>query len=529
MRFSNFATLVVASVVAVACSEREAATPTTPDSNLRFTRGAAAPCDAATDRTIKQQQMDLFAGAVLNEAQLRWTAVESACSPTNADAANAALLYYVQYTVSVYPNGVQDQKKGTKESAFLNHWNTIFPYVGYPAPALPIGTNGPLGPQGAVGVISPTGGARELNAANAALTLAEQSATGDQRWHLFAIYPLSAGCLVGSTLAQTGPCFEFASFPSVSPSWNPLIRVGVCEPVHAGEPIPGNIPALGHLLQNGKVEIAGQVLYPTFCADLPVADIGSWSGGFGSVMKRLAWIGKRALSVNVAYGSHGGLGGDGGFISPFGAVDLMVFHATFSTPPNVVGQAPGAPEVGTFTQSATSPGTILVQSSLGQYTGPLAVLSQAGGNCNNCGGLLLQGNLFTASGSPASDGVFEATWNSLQDAPSVKEAPFILRDDSGREIARVSYKTVSSQNQLYYNGSLIATTWTRHVSQSFKIQVNFTTRKTSLWIDNVLIADSVDFYNTSAANFAQIAADFRGIDSGVMGWDEVTVVRKSDH
>jgi hypothetical protein len=478
--------------------------------------------------------MDLFAGDVLKEATSRWAAVEAACSPTNADAANAALLYYVQYTISVYPNNVLNPKTGTKEFAFLNHWNTIFPWVGYPAPSLPVGANGPLGSSGAVGVIAPTGGTREIKATSAALTLAEQDSAGDQRWHLFAIYPLSAGCLAASNLAQTGPCFEFASSPVVNPGWHPLIKVGVCQPVSESQPLPGNVPALGHLLANGRVEIAGQLTYPT-CTNGRVTDAntGSWTGGFGSVMTRLAWIGRRALSVNVAYAAHGGLGGLGGGISPFQGLDLMVFHATFSTPPNVVGQQPVTPEVGTFQPiNATAPGSILVQNSLGQYTGPLVVLSQAGGNCTNCGGLLLQGNLFSASGSPAADGVYEATWTSLQDAPSVKEAPFILRDNNNpaREIARLSYKTVMSSNKLYYNGAeIVGATWTTHVPQNFRIQVDLNTKKTSLWIGATQYRSNVDFYNTSAANFAQIAADFTGIDSGVMGWDEVEVVRLSDH
>ena len=532
MRFITTATLAVASAFVVACTDRPAATPTSPDASLRFATSAGGPCDATTDKTIKAQRMDLFAGDVLREATSRWAAVEAACSPTNANAANAALLYYVQYTISVYPNNVLDPKTGTKEAAFLNHWNTIFIWVGYLAPALPVGANGPLGPQGAVGVIAPTGGAREIRAVNAALTLDPQAATGDQRWHLFAIYPLSAGCLGATNLAQSGPCFEFASFPAVSPVFDPPIEVGVCRPLNRLDPVPGNVPALGHLLANGKTEIAGQLNYPTDCAHLD-ASIGSWTGGFGSVMTRLAWLGKRALSVNVAYAGHGGLGGLGGGISPFGPVDLMVFRATFSTPPNVVGQQPVA-EVGTFQPiSATAPGSILVQNSLGQYTGPLVVLSQAGGNCTSCGGLLLQGNLFSASGSsPASDGVYEATWTSLQDAPSVKEAPFILRDNNvpSREIARLSYKTISSQNKLYYNGvEIVGATWATHVAQNFEIQVDLNAKKTSLWIGTTQYRSNVDFYNTSAANFAQIAADFTGIDSGVMGWDEVKVVRVSDH
>ena len=533
MRFSNVAALVVATAFAFACTDRPAATATGPGASLRLTTLTGGPCNQTDDNTIRAQQVALFSAEALTTAKSRWERVEAACSPTNPDAANAALLFYVQFTLSAYPNNILTPNTGTKEDALQDHWNTIFPWVGYPAPNLPTGTNGPFGPEGALGVISRTGGDREIAAANAALRLAEQSLAGDRRWHLFAIYPLSTGCLTATNLAQGGPCFEFAAFPAVNPVWNPLIKVGVCQPLHANDPLPGNIPALGHLLANGKTEIAGSLHYPLFCQDLADANTGSWTGGFGSVMTRLAWMGRRALNPNVAYAGHGGLGGLGGGISPFSLVDLMVFHATFSTPPNVIGQQPTTPEVGTFQPiTATAPGSILVQNSLGQYTGPLAVLMQAGGNCANCGGLLLQGNLFSASGSPAADGVYQATWTSLQDKPSLKEAPFILRDDNvpAREIARLSYKTISSKNRLYYNGVAIAgVTWTQHAPQNFKIQVDLNTKKTSLWIGSTQYRSNVAFYNTSAANFAQIAADFTGIDSGTMGWDEVTVVRLADH
>jgi hypothetical protein len=37
----------------------------------------------------------------------------------------------------------------------------------------------------------------------------------------------------------------------------------------------------------------------------------------------------------------------------------------------------------------------------------------------------------------------------------------------------------------------------------------------------------VAFLNTTS-NFTDISADFGGIDSGVMGWDEIRVVRLQD-
>jgi hypothetical protein len=34
---------------------------------------------------------------------------------------------------------------------------------------------------------------------------------------------------------------------------------------------------------------------------------------------------------------------------------------------------------------------------------------------------------------------------------------------------------------------------------------------------------------SSTTNFTNVAADFGGIDSGVMGWDEIRVVRLQDN
>ena len=131
--------------------------------------------------------------------------------------------------------------------------------------------------------------------------------------------------------------------------------------------------------------------------------------------RRLAWIGKKALLPNTAYGTDKGIGGIGGALSPWGALNAQIFAASFNTPPDTAGKPPILVNGDyVFTKVVAAPGTILVQNSLGTYTGPLVVLSQGGGNCTVCGGLDLTAHFFSASGHPADDGAYAVNWTSLR-------------------------------------------------------------------------------------------------------------------
>jgi hypothetical protein len=226
-------------------------------------------------------------------------------------------------------------------------------------------------------------------------------------------------------------------------------------------------------------------------------------------------------------------------MSPFGAVDLEVFNASFTA--DTVGKKPGAPGTGTWTQAVQAPGTITVQSSLGTQSSNLAVLNQAGGNCANCGGLLLQGNL-ESTDSSATAGVYDAQWVSLQDQSNMKEAVFVLRDNQNRDIARVTYAVRNNVNLILYNDipatstsaavpGIVIGNWIQHTPDSFRIRVNLDSpRTTTLYFNGSAVSAATNrpFVNTAAKNFSIIAADFRGIDSGTMGWDEIKVSRLPD-
>jgi hypothetical protein len=145
----------------------------------------------------------------------------------------------------------------------------------------------------------------------------------------------------------------------------------------------------------------------------------------------------------------------------------------------------------------------------------------------------MQGNLFSAS-SAASEGIYDIGWISLQDAANMKEAVFVLRDSGGRDIARITYAVRNNVKLIMYNDTkqTVETTtpvgnWVQHVADTFKIRVNLDTKKTTLWVNGVEKRTEVAFVQ-SATNLATISADFRGIDSGVMGWDDISIERQPD-
>jgi len=165
------------------------------------------------------------------------------------------------------------------------------------------------------------------------------------------------------------------------------------------------------------------------------------------------------------------------------------------------------------------------------------VLSQAQGNCAQCPVFKLLGTRVNPSPTDTI-GSYEVTWQSLQNKPSVKEAPFVVLSHTGAEIARLSYVTESSQNRLRYNGAIVMSggnpvTWTTNVHQDFKITVNLLTTngqnsyRTSLAINNTTVVSNVPFVN-SAKTMATIGYVLSGIDAGIIGADNFLVRRLAD-
>ena len=526
MRHVALTTVAVftAAVAIVACEQQVAdKNPTAPEVDISFAKGIGGQCDDARARLIGTQQGDQWARPQLTQAQTLFALVEANCSN---DAGKSYMLDYIQWTI----DNRGTRKAGTTDAQLLVHWNTVFPYVGYTGADQPLNVPDSVFTTGGAKVID--GGVTDsLNTINAALTFFAQNTGGDLRDHLFVIYPIPANCLTGSNLQQYGPCFQFSAFPHQNASFDPKIKLGICE-VHApSDEITNHItsPALAHLDPIAKVTDKVNSHYPAYCFDDAALPQGSWNNGFGAAVTRLAWMAKRAVTPKSAYAVHGGLGGFGGGISPVGAVDVEVFRATFTN--NTVGLPPSAPETGTWTQATKPPGTILVQSSLGQLNSNLVVLNQSGGNCRSCLGLLLQGNLEHAASAFAADGTYDVEFTALQDNANMKEAVFVLRSSSGAEIARVTYAVRNNVNRIIYNDKASTATnvglWVQHVPDNFRIRVDLNNKTTTFWLNGTELVTGAAF-NSNANNFATVSADFRGIDSGLMGWDNIIVTRLSD-
>jgi hypothetical protein len=521
----NLTVLVALAAVAIAgCSNDGSRGPTSPVRSPRLTL-AGEPCSLELHEQADQERLALFEGETLEEAQALFAPVATDC-PINIDQAREEMLVYIQFTIDALRAGnvkePDPEEFDSKEDALVSHWNTMFAFVDYPEPNLP---GSVLGPDGAAGVVFQTSANHEVAATNAAITVATQDANGDQRGHLLTIGPDDEGCLTGSNLIQTGPCFQFTSNPKAAPAFSPKAKLGICQPVSEAEPIPGLAPALGHLEEDvTKVADVLGVPYPSFCEDLPSEKVGSWTGGFGDIARRLAWVTKQALGVKSLYGSHGGLGGVSGGLSLFNGLDRMVFKATFTSTP---GLPPGPPEAGTWFLDVKKPGSITVEKSLGDLLNSPVVLNQGGGACKNCGGLEMRGTLTGADGLFPTDGVYLVSWLSVE-TKTTKGSPIILRSSTGLEIARVTYLTSSGKEQLLYNGVVIGS-WIKGKSQKFDVTVNLNNHTTSLKIDGVVIpaARNVPFVE-DAQDLGRIAVELAGNDPGILGWDDITLLRSPD-
>jgi hypothetical protein len=231
------------------------------------------------------------------------------------------------------------------------------------------------------------------------------------------------------------------------------------------------------------------------------------------------------VGVQTLYAVHGGLGGLGGGLSPFGGVDLAIFSSSLSG--QVIGSPPTA-EAGDFDMVVNPPGSITVQGSLGNFQDTIIVLNHhGGGECAPCQGVSLKANFFSASGTNALDGKYMVSWISVQENAGIKSAPFVIRGSDGREIARVRYSFFAGQRRINYNNDIVVGSWQRQVAQKFEVLVDLDAKTTSLAIDGVTVISNVPFV-TPAENLASIAAEFIGPNSGIMGWAEIAVIRLED-
>ena len=494
-------------------------------------------CTNAQSQLVESDAAAIFsAGAVLDSVETLWRKVEQNCSATNAgrmSIAQDALMEYIRYGILLYRDG-SGITASDRSAALVAHWAKAFPFVNYAAPDVPTD----LLAVGAARVVSRS----EMAAApvefgipgKAAMKTAVQSTSGDPRGHLFVIFPVSTDCLPHqSALTESNDCYNFKSFPTSSPSYNPRMTVGICYDESY------DAPGLGH--DDGtNTTIEPTFVYPneTFCHSTD-NNIRYGVRGFFDKVTRVA---SGFFGTKRAYATHGGLGGLAPGFSTFGPVERNLFKATFATVSLGATPAVGAlpsPDKGYWTSVfSTSPGSITVQSASGNLIAKPVVLNQGGGACvNNCGGLELFGQIATSDTSrKISGGKISVSWESVQNQPAPKGAPFVLRAKDGKEIARVSYSKENGGTRIRYNGKVVQNaSWVVGQAQRFTLIVDFATKKTTLTITSNpfgvatnLTPAAESFVNSGAADLSRIQAEFSGIDSGIVGWDNIIIEKLPD-
>lgn len=479
---------------------------------------AQTVCTQQAANGIEQDIRGLY-GSPAAAANSLFDAVQAACSATNADAARDPLMDYLAYTIA---NPVTGQN-----SLMLAHWGRVFAFVGYTGVdvgAAPNISEAVFGPQGATAVVDLGGGDDVVLTRDNVAGIEVPGQTGGLSGkRLVTIEPASGPCL-GTNLQQTNACQFFGIFPQTAP-FSPKLHFAICETTG----LPANA-ALGHQPHNQPVNVLARTT-PDFCPPHTSDNSGFFGrdlGRFGQVLASVADL----FRPRVAIAGHTGLGGQDFSASPVNPLNAETFAANFNN--DVVGQPPSAPDfpANAWTANAPPPGSILVQASIGGPNGLTdqpVVMNQAGGACRNCGTLELSAAMFNSGlGFSADEGVYEVRFKALQARPSVKEAPFLLRDGAGREIARLSYRSVSNESRLYFNGSPTGCFWTTGVAQDFTITVDFDNDQTWVAIGGCGSTAPEDFANKNAASLVRLGWVMSGIDAGIVGWDDIQVIRLAD-
>ena len=503
--------LLVLIALVAACNDQSSSPPTAVPRQPRL--AVTGSCNSQLATQIGKEQKALFAGGALSAGQDQFKVIKNGCPGTSEQ-----MLAYIQFTIGQYRLGnVLQPIAGTREEAVVSHWNSLFVYLGLSAPNAPVAV---LLADGAAGVITQSGGTRDLtagpgpNGPGAGLHVPDGAASGS---HLYTIRLIAANCLT-TTLGQTGACYFYSVYPEVI-TFSPKVTAVICQHGDLGENL-----ALGHTNSDGTSEVLPRpsgVQFPLLCAE-PTADASLGRGLLGRALAAVMSV----VTPQRAYAAHGGLGGLTGRMSPFGGVELTFFQANFTA--DATGQPPSTPQTGSWTTIvAVPPGTISVESSLGDLTEKPVVLNQAGGNCTQCGGLELTGTATTSPEVDVTSGVYIVRWRSVQTKPSAKEAPFVMRSAAGLEIARLSYRTVSSERILAYNSVTLPVPWLQSVAQAFEVVIDLGTKTTSLRIDGAPVPgfQGVPFVNAAAVDVGTIGAEFSGIDAGIVGWDDVTITK----
>jgi hypothetical protein len=530
-----------AALLAGGCSESPKSLPTQPNASVTATTAA---CDKTVASQISTSIGSIFSSAAVKGANSLFKIVQQDCSK-NIATATSDMLTLVQYSIDQLRAG--NIVASPADQSLVNFWDQLFTYLALPTPTSQSPAFSPLALDhvGAVGVCGPKGCNLIVGDTVAGLSL---PANAVNEPHLFGIAPTSCTPVVARTnLDLVPPCYDFSVNPVAQ--FNVPVTVVVCQLLSTAPSVFGR-SGIGHLVQGptGVVKLTPKASnpFPNFiCPDASLSEVVPANAPvFARVwhaVQRAAGRMTALLSPEPLWATHTALAGGTKSFSPFGALDPLIFQADFTNSGNVIGQPPGPPEKGTWTAVVTAPGSITVQSSLGDINAPVAVLSQAGGACTTCGGLYLIGTVRGngpngATSAPATVGTYQVSWRSVVSSPTVKDAPFVLRSADSLVVAQLDYLQGPSAKSgpLVYStptGQIqTGVTWSQNVSQTFTLTVNLDSRTTSLSINGtpVSAAQGIPFVDANATSLQRVAAEFTRIDAQTVGWTDVKVSRLAD-
>lgn len=192
-----------------------------------------------------------------------------------------------------------------------------------------------------------------------------------------------------------------------------------------------------------------------------------------------------------------------------------IFKANFAA--DLLNAFPGAPVIGSWSGNQLA-GIIRVRGTVGWLFNKPVELTQYAGLA---GGVDLMGKI-KCSSAP-STGTAYVDWRSLVHSTTAYYGAVVLRDDWSRILGMLEYR---ANNVVTYNGVPVpGVTWTTDIPRKFRIVVDLTGHKTSLYVDNVLKFAGIPYVDANAANLWRINMELGGMSAQSFAWDDILVVR----
>lgn len=572
--------IVVASLAALAaaCTDApQAPQASFPSAPLRTTGELTAPsCAAATARTIYGEINTLLASKDQTQGRTFFRAVEAACAAGGAVAAKPKAIDYYRFFLTVHVAG---RVRGSG-LASAQHFENVAVYIGEPTQFVAAHFEAAATPAIRVcpDASNPADPCVVKTASNKAGISVPKAALPDGPGardlpRLFSVAQVDPTTCLRENLEFVPNCFQFDVTPSLlqGQKFDQDVAVSVC----VDDPAPHHSRVgdlrLAHPERGSttRVQVAPDASFPgsgpPACGVEESANLNPTGDGLIGGWRRLGALAARGwsyLGPRTAYAVHAGVGGAVRELSPFGAVDPYVFAGTFDD----LGAFPLGPfpaafpatvedERGSWTSSVnTPPGRITIVESLGDLGTAagdhIVELNQGGGACDkSCPTLKLTGLLLANTGTQAENGEYEVKWSSVQSKETSKLAPIDLRDggdaEAAKTIARLAYRTVGSANDLVAYGrnaagdsvALVLGRWSTKMRNDIEVIVDLDANPRTFEVRSVsgLTRRPTDAalplrlgFLQPATSLQRFVAEFKGIDAGILGLDNVAIRRLPD-